>query len=159
MFKAEPRSFRRLSVRPVDWCVLQAKIPVKVNPVSVLSQIWAYGLAVLLTFLVTLGCFPAITVRVSARHRRVKKTKGIEEGTFSYRTRRLCTFHGLLDYVSIDFLTLQCSVVVYPDPGPVESHHFAGSKIHTVQNKELLWHWLCRWLQLAQLAKGKKSRP
>jgi hypothetical protein len=55
--------------------VLQAKIPVKVNPVSVLSQIWAYGLAVLLTFLVTLGCFPAITVRVSARHRRVIRSK------------------------------------------------------------------------------------
>jgi hypothetical protein len=68
MFKAE------LLVRPFDWCVLQAKIPVKVNPVSVLSQIWAYGLAVLLTFLVTLGCFPAITVRVSARHRRVTRT-------------------------------------------------------------------------------------
>ncbi len=81
MFKAEPRSFLRLLVRPVDWCVLQAKIPVKVNPVSVLSQIWAYGLAVLLTFLVTLGCFPAITVRVSAPHRRVTRTEWIEEGT------------------------------------------------------------------------------
>jgi hypothetical protein len=44
---------------------VQAKVGVKVNPVLVLSQIWPYALAVLLTFLVTLGCFPAITVRVS----------------------------------------------------------------------------------------------
>lgn len=41
----------------------QAKLPVKVNPVQVLYCIWPYALAVLLTFLVTLGCFPAITVR------------------------------------------------------------------------------------------------
>ena len=45
--------------------MFQPTIPVKVNPLSVLAQIWPYGLAVLLTFLVTLGCFPAITVRVS----------------------------------------------------------------------------------------------
>jgi equilibrative nucleoside transporter 1/2/3 len=42
------------------------KLPVKVNPLSVMAQIWPYGLAVLLTFLVTLGCFPAITVRVQS---------------------------------------------------------------------------------------------
>ena len=51
----------------IGWlAVVQAKLgAVKVNPVLVLGQIWPYALAVLLTFLVTLGCFPAITVRVS----------------------------------------------------------------------------------------------
>lgn len=45
----------------------QAKLgAVKVNPVLVLGQIWPYALAVLLTFLVTLGCFPAITVRAQS---------------------------------------------------------------------------------------------
>jgi len=42
----------------------RAKVPVKVNPLSVLARIWPYGIAVLFTFLVTLGCFPAIAVRV-----------------------------------------------------------------------------------------------
>jgi len=41
-------------------------IPVKVNPLTVMVTIWPYGVAVLLTFLVTLGCFPAITVRVKS---------------------------------------------------------------------------------------------
>jgi len=44
----------------------KTSIPVKVNPLSVLATIWPYGLAVLLTFLVTLGCFPTITVRVKS---------------------------------------------------------------------------------------------
>jgi len=44
----------------------KVKIPVKVSPLSVLARIWTFGLAVLLTFLVTLGCFPAITVRVES---------------------------------------------------------------------------------------------
>jgi len=44
----------------------KTKIPVKVNPLSVLGSIWPYGLAVFLTFMVTLGCFPAITVRVKS---------------------------------------------------------------------------------------------
>jgi len=40
------------------------RIPVKVNPLTVMLDIWPYGLAVLMCFLVTLGCFPALTVRV-----------------------------------------------------------------------------------------------
>ena len=39
-------------------------IPVKVNPFRVLIQISPYAAAVLLCFLVTLGCFPAITAQV-----------------------------------------------------------------------------------------------
>eukprot|EP00088_Acartia_fossae_P026451 TRINITY_DN2728_c0_g1_i3.p1 TRINITY_DN2728_c0_g1~~TRINITY_DN2728_c0_g1_i3.p1 ORF type:complete len:453 (+),score=98.00 TRINITY_DN2728_c0_g1_i3:47-1360(+) len=42
----------------------QSKIPVKVNPLTILLDIWPYGLAVLMCFLVTLACFPAVTVRV-----------------------------------------------------------------------------------------------
>jgi len=42
------------------------KIPVKVNPLTVLARIWPYGTAVFFTFFVTLGCFPAITVRVQS---------------------------------------------------------------------------------------------
>ena len=39
-------------------------IPVKVNPLRVLIQISPYAAAVLICFLVTLGCFPAITAQV-----------------------------------------------------------------------------------------------
>jgi len=39
-------------------------VPVKVQPVSVLLAISPYAVAVLLCFLVTLGCFPAITAQV-----------------------------------------------------------------------------------------------
>ena len=39
-------------------------IPVKVNPFRVLIQICPYAVAVTLCFLVTLGCFPAITAQV-----------------------------------------------------------------------------------------------
>jgi equilibrative nucleoside transporter 1/2/3 len=42
----------------------KSKIPVKVNPLTVMLDIWPYGVAVLMCFLVTLGCFPALTVRV-----------------------------------------------------------------------------------------------
>jgi len=40
------------------------RIPLKVNPLTVMVDIWPYGVAVLMCFLVTLGCFPALTVRV-----------------------------------------------------------------------------------------------
>ena len=39
-------------------------VPVKVQPVSVLLAVSPYAVAVLLCFLVTLGCFPAITAQV-----------------------------------------------------------------------------------------------
>merc|ERR1719347_333167 len=39
-------------------------VPVKVQPVSILLAISPYAVAVLLCFLVTLGCFPAITAQV-----------------------------------------------------------------------------------------------
>jgi len=42
----------------------KSKISVKVNPLTVMLDIWPYGVAVLMCFLVTLACFPALTVRV-----------------------------------------------------------------------------------------------
>jgi equilibrative nucleoside transporter 1/2/3 len=36
----------------------------KVNPLATLGKIWPYAVSVLLCFLVTLGCFPAITMHV-----------------------------------------------------------------------------------------------
>ena len=39
-------------------------LPVKVNPISVLARISPYGAAVFLCFFVTLGCFPALTMKV-----------------------------------------------------------------------------------------------
>jgi len=41
-------------------------VPIKVNPVRVLLQISPYAAAVLICFLVTLGCFPAITLQVQS---------------------------------------------------------------------------------------------
>ena len=41
-------------------------VPVKVNPGRVLLQISPYAAAVLICFLVTLGCFPAITMQVES---------------------------------------------------------------------------------------------
>jgi len=41
-------------------------IPEKVNPLKVLIQVLPYGIAVFLTFLVTLGAFPAITAQVTS---------------------------------------------------------------------------------------------
>jgi len=41
-------------------------VPIKVNPVRVLFQISPYAAAVLICFLVTLGCFPAITMQVQS---------------------------------------------------------------------------------------------
>jgi equilibrative nucleoside transporter 1/2/3 len=41
-------------------------VPVKVNPGIVLLQISLYASAVFITFLVTLGCFPAITMQVKS---------------------------------------------------------------------------------------------
>jgi len=41
-------------------------IPIKVNPLRVLIQISPYAAAVLTCFLVTLGCFPAITMHVKS---------------------------------------------------------------------------------------------
>lgn len=39
-------------------------IPQQVNPLIVLAKVWPYALAVFFVFLVTLGCFPAVTVQV-----------------------------------------------------------------------------------------------
>jgi len=41
-------------------------VPIKVNPGRVLLQISPYGAAVFICFLVTLGCFPAITLQVQS---------------------------------------------------------------------------------------------
>jgi len=58
-----------LETKPEDSKLLQEKegsprLPVKVNPGRVMLQILPYAAAVFLTFLVTLGCFPAITLQV-----------------------------------------------------------------------------------------------
>ena len=56
--------------KPEDSKLLESKgdspvsVPVTVNPLRVLLQISPYAAAVLICFLVTLGCFPAITVQV-----------------------------------------------------------------------------------------------
>jgi len=55
--------------KPEDSKLLESKgdspvsVPVTVNPLRVLLQISPYAAAVLICFLVTLGCFPAITVQ------------------------------------------------------------------------------------------------
>jgi len=41
-------------------------VPIKVNPLSVLIQVSPYAAAVFMCFLVTLGCFPAITMHVKS---------------------------------------------------------------------------------------------
>jgi len=56
-----------IEISPEDSKLLQEKtphIPVRVNPGRVLYMISPYAAAVLLCFLVTLGCFPAITAQV-----------------------------------------------------------------------------------------------
>jgi len=58
-----------LETKPEDSKLLQEKdcsprLPVKVNPGRVMLDILPYACAVLLTFLVTLGSFPAITMQV-----------------------------------------------------------------------------------------------
>lgn len=58
-----------VETKPEDSKLLQEKdssprLPVKVNPGRVMLEILPYGCAVLLTFLVTLGSFPAIAMQV-----------------------------------------------------------------------------------------------
>jgi len=57
----KPEDSKLLSTSPTS-----PKVPVKVNPGIVLLQISLYASAVFLTFLVTLGCFPAITMQVKS---------------------------------------------------------------------------------------------
>jgi len=53
--------------KPEDSKLLStAKVPVKVNPGLVMLQISLYAAAVFITFLVTLGCFPAVTMQVKS---------------------------------------------------------------------------------------------
>lgn len=53
--------------KPEDSKLLSsAKVPVKVNPGLVMLQISLYAAAVFITFLVTLGCFPAVTMQVQS---------------------------------------------------------------------------------------------
>lgn len=58
-----------LETKPEDSKLLQEKdmspgLPVRVNPGRVMLAILPYAVSVFLTFLVTLGCFPAITLQV-----------------------------------------------------------------------------------------------
>jgi len=50
----------------IDNGVSGPSVPIKVNPGRVLLQISPYAAAVLICFLVTLGCFPAITLQVQS---------------------------------------------------------------------------------------------
>jgi len=97
----------------------KSKIPVKVNPLSVLLSIWPYGLAVLMCFLVTLGCFPAITLRVVST---LKPEKGSLEVEGAWSSIFFVPVTCFLLFNVGDYLGRQIAEwVQWPKPGKKES--------------------------------------